>query len=197
MRGKIVALLLTTLILCAGCSESAPQSSGVAGSVPISSAGEVENEQSVTSSQESEKSAESKYYFANGVLLAEDVKIEITDYKIIEVGDEGNEYGETPVIAFWYKTTNLSGKEGISAMIAWIAMFEAIQDNDPNMVNALEVAALPDNRYLDTQTADIKKDGTVECAVAYELNDMTTPVILKANRGVGGETLGEQIFEIA
>ena len=59
-------------------------------------------------------------------------------------------------------------------------MFTAVQDNDPNMVNELNVGMLPDEQYLDSQMAQIKKDGTVSNAIAYELTDETTPVVLKA-----------------
>ncbi|MBS6881675.1 MAG: DUF5067 domain-containing protein [Clostridiaceae bacterium] len=140
---------------------------------------------------------ESEYYFKDNVLVSEDVRIEIKDWKVIPVGDTGNEYGEKPVIAFWYDTTNLSGNENVTPSTAWIAMFTAVQDNDPNMVNELNVGMLPDQQYLDSQMAQIKKDGTVSNAIAYELTDETTPVVLKATRGIGGDTLGEQTFDIA
>ena len=140
---------------------------------------------------------ESEYYFKDNVLVSEDVRIEIKDWKVIPVGDTGNEYGEMPVIAFWYDTTNLSGNENVTPSTAWIAMFTAVQDNDPNMVNELNVGMLPDQQYLDSQMAQIKKDGTVSNAIAYELTDETTPVVLKATRGIGGDTLGEQTFDIA
>ena len=45
------------------------------------------------------------------MLTTPDLKIQITRYKIIKAGQKGNEYGEKPVIAFWYKTTNLSGDD--------------------------------------------------------------------------------------
>ena len=140
---------------------------------------------------------ESEYYFKDNVLVSEDERIEIKDWKVIPVGDTGNEYGEKPVIAFWYDTTNLSGNENVTPSTAWIAMFTAVQDNDPNMVNELNVGMLPDEQYLDSQMAQIKKDGTVSNAIAYELTDETTPVVLKATRGIGGDTLGEQTFDIA
>ena len=113
------------------------------------------------------------------------------------MGEEGNEYGSAPVIAFWYTVTNLSGSENVTPIGSWIAMFTAVQDNDPNLVNELEVAALPDDAYLDTQMATVKDGGTVECAMAYVLDDTTTPVVLTATRGLFGEELGSQTFEIA
>lgn len=136
-----------------------------------------------------------KYYFKDNKAVIEDITIEITDYKIIDPGDTGNEYGEKPVIAFWYKTTNTSDKE-IDPLSAWLAIFTAIQDNNENSINELEVGMLPDERFLDSQLENIKKDGTVECAISYELDDSTTPVILKAIKGIDGDELGEQVYEI-
>lgn len=135
------------------------------------------------------------YYFKDNVLVAEDVKIEITDYKVIPAGELGNEYSDKPVIAFWYNTTNISGKE-VDPSMAWIVMFTAIQDNNPNAINELDMGMLPDEQFLDTQSEIIKKGGTVANAVAYELDDDTTPVTLKATKGIMGEYLGEQNFEI-
>lgn len=149
-----------------------------------------------TTDELDEDTVDSDYYFKDNILQTKDVKIEITDYKIIPVGEEGNEYGEKPVIAFWYNTTNLTGNEDVNPMSAWIAMFTCIQDNNPNAINELEVGMLPDDRFLDSQMETIKKDGTVENAMSYELDDLETPVTLKATRGVGGEDLGEQTFEI-
>lgn len=156
-------------------------------------------ESSLASSEKapSEVKTDSKYYFANNILVAEDVKIEITDWKVIPVGETGNEYGDVPVIAFWYNTTNLSGNENVSPMSSWIAMFTAVQDNNPDMINELQVASLPDATFLDTQTATIKKGGTIACACAYELSDTTTPVTLKGRKGMFGEDLGEQTFNIS
>lgn len=140
---------------------------------------------------------ESEYYFKDNILVSEDVKIEITDWKVIPAGEAGNEYGDAPIIAFWYNTTNLSEKDSITPLTAWFAMFTAVQDNDPNMVNKLDAASHPDNELLDNQTAQIKQNGTVANAVAYTLTDETTPVVLKATKGILGEELGEQTFEIA
>jgi hypothetical protein len=43
---------------------------------------------------------------------------------------------------------------------------------------------LPDDRFLDSQTENIKKAGTVENAMAYELDDLHTPVDLVATEGL-------------
>lgn len=136
-----------------------------------------------------------KYYFKDNKLSIHDYDIEITQTKVIPVGETGNEYGDKPVLAFWYKVTNKVDK-GIDPNIAWMGCFEAIQDNDKNKVNKLEVGSLPDERFLESQMEEIKKGGTVENAVAYELDDLTTPVTLKASRGMMGDKLGEQTFNL-
>lgn len=145
---------------------------------------------------EKEATEESKdVYFKDNEAKLVDLKINITETKVIQPGEVGNEYGEKPVFAIWYNTTNLSDKE-IDPTTAWVVVFTAIQDNNPNSVNELEVAGLPDDRFLDTQLENIKKDGTVENAVAYEMDDLETPITLVANQGIGGDELGRQDYEI-
>ena len=56
-------------------------------------------------------------------------------------------------IAFWYDTTNKSGKDIIDPMSAWFASFPEgeIQDNDKNKVNKLELAMHPDKNLVKDQ----------------------------------------------
>lgn len=130
--------------------------------------------------------------FKSGVLTTPELKISITDHKIIQPGAAGNEYGKKPVIAFWYKITNLTGQK-VSPM-TFIMDITAYQDNDPNRENKLNVAGLPDNRFLQTQSENIKKGGTVESAVAYELDDLKTPVDLVASVNLGLDTIGKVTY---
>lgn len=181
---KKAFVLLGTLLMVGmmfGCGSTAKQS-------PESKSVKVEGNNS------SSKTA-TNYSFFNGVATLEDIKIEITKEKVIPVGKKGNEYGEKPVLAFWYKVTNITGKE-IDPSTAWIAVFAAFQDTDANQVNQLDVGMLPDDKYLDSQSENIKKGKTAESAISYELDDLKTPVILKAFKGVGGEKLGEQTYKI-
>lgn len=141
------------------------------------------------------KETRKEYYFKNNVAVLEDVKFEITDYKVIKPGQAGNEYGDKPVIAFWYKVTNTGGGS-IDPTTSWMTAFTAIQDNNPNAVNKLEVGMLPDDQYMNSQLEEIKPGGTVENAVSYELDDTTTPVILKATNGIIGEEIGEQTYKL-
>ncbi|TIC89109.1 DUF5067 domain-containing protein [Nocardioides sp. GY 10113] len=138
--------------------------------------------------------AEDASSFVDGVLTTPDVKIVITDNKVIPVGAKGNEYGDKPVIAFWYEITNLSG-EKIDPM-EWLFLISAYQDNNPNAENELEVGSLPDDRFLDTQMETIKKGGTVENAMAYELDDEVTPVDLVASDMLGMDEYGTVTYDV-
>ena len=73
---------------------------------------------------------------------------------------------------------------------------EAVQDNDPNTVNELNVASLPDDQFRDTQLQKIKQGGTVSNAVAYELTDEETPVELTAKSSMIGDSIGSMTFDI-
>lgn len=135
-----------------------------------------------------------EYRFSNNVAEIRDVKIEITSQKVIPAG-EGTNSGDKPLLAFWYKVTNKTNKE-IDPTSAWIAIFEAYQDTSKTQENKLEVGSLPDEKYLKTQTENIKKNATAENAVSYELDDTSTPVILKAHQGIDGKKIGEQTYEL-
>lgn len=204
--------MILSILLCgalalslAACSSSGSSSSSQASSstpessvVSEASSAVESSEASSEASSESSVAAEAtgEYYFKDNVVETEDLTIKITDYKVIPVGEAGNEYGEAPVIAFWYDTTNKTGQEGVTPLTAWMAVFTAVQDNDPNMVNTLDVGSTPDEAALETQTAEIKEGGTVSCAVAYVLDDETTPVTLTATKGLLGEELGTQEYPV-
>lgn len=134
--------------------------------------------------------------FQDGVLTTPDTRVAITDYRVIGPRSEGNEYSDTPVLAIWYETTNLhsDGDEHLSPMGAFIWSFSAYQDNDPNLVNSLDVGMLPDRAFLDSQMAAIKPGGTVPNAVSYQLSDLTTPVELAAS--YKGDEVGRMTFNL-
>lgn len=132
--------------------------------------------------------------FKDGVLTTPKMKIVITDHKIIPVGKKGNEYGSKPVIAFWYKITNLTDNK--VSPTDWIFAITAYQDNNPNAENKLGVGSLPDARFGESQTENIKKGGTVENAMAYELDDATTPVDLVASNDLGMTKIGKVTYNL-
>lgn len=133
--------------------------------------------------------------FDGTTLKGNTYSIKITNHKVIQPGEKGNEHGEKPVIAFWYDTLvspDYDNSKPIDPSIAWILNFKAVQDNDPNKVNQLQMSGLPDDQFLDSQSAEIKPGGTVSNAVAYELSDDTTPVTLTAkslNKEFGKTTI--------
>lgn len=133
--------------------------------------------------------------FKNGVLTTSKLKIEITSHRVIATGQPGNEYGSKPVLAIVYKTTNLTSA-ATDPTSAWIGSFSAVQDNDPNAVNTLDVGSTPGDQYLDSQMQDIKQGGTVENAIAYELDDLTTPVQVRATDGLLGDKLGSVTYPV-
>ncbi|OKO50847.1 DUF5067 domain-containing protein [Bacillus toyonensis] len=183
------ALILTSalaLSIIAGCSNQDEGTKNGSNSA---------NKEATTKSTNEKKETNNKFSFKDNEAKLNDLKIKITETKVIQVGEKGNEYGKKPVFAIWYETTNLSDKE-INPTTGWMAVFKAVQDNNPNSVNTLEIGGLPDDQFLDSQLETIKKDGTVKNAVAYELDDLETPVKLIATQGISGDKLGEQIFNI-
>lgn len=144
-----------------------------------------------------EESSEEEYYFDGTNLVTENFSIEITDYKVLEPG-EGNNDGDEPIIGFWYDMTvdEDATEEEIDPM-EWIMVFEAIQDNDPDVVNTLEVGTLPDVEHLDSQMQTIKPGGTSSSSVSYELTDTETPVTLIAKGNpFSDEELGKHEYSI-
>lgn len=141
------------------------------------------------------KAEKKSVYFENNICETKDLKIEITDVKVIQPGATGNEYGEKPVLAFWYKITNKTGID-VDPTSAWVDTFRAFQDTDADQVNELDVSMAPDEQYLDTQSEVIKKGGTAENAMGYELDDSETPVVLKAVDFNSDKEIGSQKYTI-
>lgn len=174
----LVSALVASLCACGGSSEPA---------APSGSSAPAETET---------VASEPDYYFRDGVMVNQDVRIEITDWQVIPAGQGDNLYGEKPLIVFYYDVTNLSGAGNITPLTAWTHVFTAVQDTDPDQVNRLD-PGIPMMDYLDTQLEPIKPDRTVSHAVSYQLDSTTVPVVLQALSGYTINGLGEQTFEIA
>lgn len=200
---KKLLLFGVSAVLLAACGDTVSEESVSSETIELEVVSTSESVvEDITSEDSTDESIESEADKKDGevgfdgtVAEIDDVKVVITDYKIIQPGEIGNEYGEVPVIAFWYDATNKSDKD-INAMIAWLVIFSAIQDNDPNMVNELNVGSLPDDAHLDSQSKTIKKDGTVSNSVAYELSDSETPVTLIATKEFSGEEIGRYDYRV-
>ncbi|OFI46648.1 hypothetical protein BG262_02265 [Floricoccus penangensis] len=138
-------------------------------------------------------------FFDGTYLKGNSYSIKITDYKVIKAGEKGNESGEKPVLAFWYDTyvnPNYDNSAPISAYIAWSLNFNAVQDNNPNIVNELKTNGKnPDKTLSETEMSEIKAGGKVSNAVSYELTDDKTPVTLIAG-SLTGSQYGKKDFPI-
>ena len=128
------------------------------------------------------------------MLITDDYTITITGHRMIQPGEKGNEYGGKPVLAFWYDTTN-TGSDSLNPLTAWLMGFETIQNNTPNAVHTLLVAPCQTTSSWKARCRTARCS-TISSAVAYELDDSTTPVTLVAENILGGE-YGQQEFSLA
>ena len=140
------------------------------------------------------KSTDFSQTFKDGVLDVPAAKFEITDHRVVQPGEPGNEIGEKPLLVFNYDVTNKTDETLTTT--DFVVYFTAIQDNDPNKVNELDVGSYIDPETSDTQLEQIKKGGTVAGTIAYELDDLTTPVDLVASRSFSQDEIGRQTFEL-
>ena len=153
------------------------------------------NQQASTSTKNgSTQQTHGKYYFDGTTANLQDVKIKITGVKFYQ-GDETTN-GKN-VICFDYTITNKSDKD-VNAITGWQDIFNAYQDNK-NTEGRLEVAPMPEDtsdQILQDQDQSIKKGGSVQCRMAYELDSNKKPVVLKATKGYDGTFLGKKTFKI-
>ena len=139
------------------------------------------------------KSTDFSQSFKDGVLDVPAAKFEITDHRVVQPGEPGNEIGEKPLLVFNYDVTNKTDETLTTT--DFVVYFTAIQDNDPNKVNELDLGSYFDPETSDTQLEQIKKGGTVAGTIAYELDDLTTPVDLVASKSFSQDEIGHQTFE--
>lgn len=127
----------------------------------------------------------------NNTVVLNDIDIKVLETEFIPKGTY--EEQKKDQLAIIYEVKNKTNKE-IDPSSGWFAVFEGTQDSK-DAIRKLDVGSLPNmDKYqfaLDSQLDIIKKGGTVKNAIAYNLEDIKTPVILKATKGIGGEKLGE------
>ena len=140
------------------------------------------------------KSTDFSQSFKDGVLDVPAAKFEITDHRVVKPGEPGNEIGEKPLLVFNYDVTNKTDETLTTT--DFVVYFTAIQDNDPNKVNELDLGSYFDPETSDTQLEQIKKGGTIAGTIAYELDDLTTPVELVATKSFSQDEIGRQTFEL-
>lgn len=145
-----------------------------------------ETEKAVTESPDTTTNKDLK----NKTAVLNDEEVKILDTELMPNGTYEGQTADQLVVT--YEVKNKSDKE-ITPIDGYLAAFEATQENT-NSEHQLDVGMTPMNEKYkfatDVQTDKIKKGGTVKSAIAYDLKDMTTPVILHATKGLGGEKLG-------
>lgn len=114
-------------------------------------------------------------------LFSKEFSIDIGTVRINEVfilmeGDPRN-YHNGSILVFNLSMTN--GTDSPKAYHDFIFSYiKPIQDNDPNVINELEVAGGVTEEDLDKQLIELKPQGTMEVNMAYLLSDFETPVTL-------------------
>lgn len=210
-RGLFMLLILLLIIFSVACSSSVEPDAGKAVNteevVESEAAEEVkdvekerETEQLAVEPKEPEGAEERKAqglsYFDGEILETEKLKVKITDKKVLQPGDQGNEWGEKPLFVIWAEVTNKVGVElDIDAVNTIRFVFKAIQDNKEDYINTLTgiyLSDVPDSAYK-----TIKKDGTVEAFFGYELSDEVTPITIVAIDYKGtGEEIGSYDYKL-
>lgn len=132
--------------------------------------------------------------FQDGTLVSPHLRIQITSASVILPGETGNEYGEAPVLAFWYETTNLTGQE-VNPLTAWFTHFRVIQDQGTGAPSELTLGMVPDGSLAKNQSTVIAEGETVVNAVSYTLLDAETPVELIASDAVLNQ-IGSALYPI-
>lgn len=186
---SIMALSIVGLLAACGSSSEVPE----AGTTSTPDTEEQQEAQEDAKQEEQQEEQQEIPYFNDGVLETDDMTIKVTDYKVLQAGEDINKYGDGPIIVFYYDITNKTGKE-MTPSVQWPLYFDAIQDNDENSVNELNIAITfgDDN---DVEMQKIEKGGTVSANCAYKLDDDVTPVDLVAKEMLGDE-LGSMRCEI-
>lgn len=149
----------------------------------------------VSTELEETEEIESNARFNGEIATLEDLDVKIIDHKLVSVVDTENEDDETLIIVFRYEATNKSDQD-INPDAAWTSIFEAVQGHNSSEQTSLQVTSLPDDTFLESQSKTIEQDETIESAIAYELIDDFTPVVLIATEGIGGRELGGKYFYI-
>lgn len=188
MKKWVVAILAVVMVFAlAACGGKSEESADT----------DQKSSESKQEQQVNEDSNKSSDLFKDGVYEDDDVKIVITKAEVIPEGDTTySKYNlaDGDVICFWYDITNKTSKK-VTLDTQWALTFKAVQDNNPNSVNELDTAPLPDESFIDAQMEEIKEGGTVSCCWGYKLDDNETPVTLIAKDILGNE-MGSQNYDV-
>lgn len=153
-------------------------------------------ESNKTETAKSENKSSDTPSFENDIAKLNDIDVTVKDSKVRPAGTTDAQTTDQLIIDYTVK--NKSDKD-INVITAWQAAFEATQDSK-DAERKLQIGASPfDGKYkemIERQLDNIKKGGTVEGVVAYDLEDTETPVKLTAHQGSGGKELGTKTIKL-
>ena len=119
---------------------------------------------------------EASVYFKDDVLKIDMATIKLTGFEVAPPNQDFGEEKSTLILT--YEFTNDSD-EALQPGTVWIACFEATHTDMNNM-----------------SFTDVKPGATVQSVISYNINDTTKPITLKATQGVGGQDLGEKVYNL-
>ena len=139
---------------------------------------------------------EESVYFKKDVLKIDMATIKLTGFEIAPPNQELGEEKSTLIIT--YEFTNDSD-DVMQPGTTWITCFDATQETEAT-IDSLNVAMAPqDEKYTEMNNVsytDVKPGATVQSVISYEINDTTKPITLKATQGIGGQELGEKVYNL-
>ena len=176
-------MMVSGLTACGGNSGRSTSTSNQANTTPTESpastpTGNVTNEIVSTST------------FENGVLITDRLKIEITDYKVIEAE---NEY-VPPLLAIWFSVTNFTDS-ALKPGNAWNSRITGYPDE--SLENRLSLTSVPDDPLNDYLDIVIARGDTVQCCIAYMIKEDTTLVTLVGSESVGGPVINTMTLDLS
>lgn len=154
----------------------------IAGCGTNESAEEVQSETVEETEQVAEQSND------KNVIETDEFKMTLTDMWI-----EDSSYDNGEIVAIEYEIENKTDEEMPNDHTLLMAVFDVIQDNDPNIVNRLDYES-PKDFGLEGY-ARIKPGGTSVYGMGYTLTDNETPITIKVSEFAGEEIYSEE-FDI-
>ncbi|MGX4764071.1 DUF5067 domain-containing protein [Holzapfeliella sp. JNUCC 72] len=169
MEKSLAILTLSGTLLLAGCSA---------------------NDSAANTSSQVDTPKDDEYTYKNGVANTKRMRVELTDHKVINPGEKGNEEGDMPVMAFWYTATNKSN-EDIPLDLMWSLLFSGYQSGTEQLsgqgIEGISFAS---------HTRNVKPGKTAKSAMGFKLTDKTTPLKLVVQDIFTNQKLGEQEFPV-
>ena len=133
---------------------------------------------------------DSGFSFKNNVLDLTILQLKITDCKVFQPKESINT-SDNPVVAFYFDLKNIDFEGDLKLARAFVEFFVPTQGDD---VLELAVLSLSDDIFINSVTDSVGIGEIKSGAVAFELKDANTPVVLEAYNYETGKSYGTQTF---